>query len=677
MPENDMHTTAKDQRSPWFHAALIGAVSACLMPLQAHSQWAPGGVPVCRFGGNQESPRAVPDGQGGAYVVWRDERNDATGVNADIYIQRITSSGTIADGWPLNGLPVCDELHGQSEAVLAPDGMGGVILAWMDGRNFHWDIYALRLTGVGKTALGWSEDGVPVCRALDDQLFPTLAPDGSGGAIIAWEDYRNGDSDNMVGGQVFALRLSANGQVAEGWVPDGTLVGSSPTSQFGPKVEADGLGGAIIAWSDEDIHAQRLTAGGTVAEGWPNSGVTLCAAVRRQEFLAICSNGAGGAFVIWEDTRRWSGLGARFPSYDLYGSHVTSGGTIAQGWPGDGLALSDATSAQFDHSLAPDGTGGLVVAWVDYRNSEAMIYAHRVTAAGTPAPGWIEDGRLVSDAINLEFTPRVASENVGGMYVAFEEFDPSTSFGWVRVQHMSSQGQVALGWDPAGVRVAGTSGQGHPTIVASELGAIACWNDSRNVGIRLDIYAQRFIGDGPVPVLVSLVEARAEPGRVRVTWHSADVHSVMVERRTMDSAWEAIATLVSDAGGMLYLDDRAVNAGQSYGYRLRFDLAGEETVVGETWVEVPSAPSLTLDPPRPNPTRGELAVTYSLGSAASASLELLDMGGRRVFQREVGLRGPGRQVQRLPETSTLAPGVYWLRLHQDGQVRTTRAVKVN
>jgi hypothetical protein len=44
----------------------------------------------------------------------------------------------------------------------------------------------------------------------------SLAPDGAGGAIVAWEDSRNGNSD------IFAQRISANGSVQ--WMPGGVPI---------------------------------------------------------------------------------------------------------------------------------------------------------------------------------------------------------------------------------------------------------------------------------------------------------------------------------------------------------------------------------------------------------------------------------------------------------------------
>src|SRR5207249_11853038 len=66
--------------------------------------WPAGGVPVCWVNGNQDAPGIVPDGSGGAIVVWQDSRN---GSFEEVYAQRVSAAGAIAPGWPADGKPVC------------------------------------------------------------------------------------------------------------------------------------------------------------------------------------------------------------------------------------------------------------------------------------------------------------------------------------------------------------------------------------------------------------------------------------------------------------------------------------------------------------------------------------------------------------------------------------------
>ncbi len=82
-----------------------------------------------------------------------------------------------------------------------------------------------------------------------------------------------------------------------------------------------------------------------------------------------------------------------------------------------------------------------------------------------------------------------------------------------------------------------------------------------------------------------------------------------------------------------------------------------------------------LETPSPNPGRGDGAsVRFALRSTAAARLELLDVGGRRVFAREVGALGAGWNRVTIAAGRRLAPGVYHLRLVQGDDVRRVRWV---
>jgi len=74
-----------------------------------------------------------------------------------------------------------------------------------------------------------------------------------------------------------------------------------------------------------------------------------------------------------------------------------------------------------------------------------------------------------------------------------------------------------------------------------------------------------------------------------------------------------------------------------------------------------------------NPARdGRLQVTFSLPSNAAATLEAVDVSGRRVVVREVGSLGAGRHRIDLRPERRLSRGMYFVRLTQDGRVATAR-----
>ncbi len=116
-------------------------------------------------------------------------------------------------------------------------------------------------------------------------------------------------------------------------------------------------------------------------------------------------------------------------------------------------------------------------------------------------------------------------------------------------------------------------------------------------------------------------------------------------------------------------------AGTRYGYRLMVREGGAEHASGEAWIDVPTGLALAIEP-RPNPASGAARVVLTLPRAGVTTLELMDLAGRRVLQRDLSHLGAGRHLVPLDETAGFAPGVYTLRLVQNGETRLTRVCLV-
>ncbi len=156
--------------------------------------WVTSGVVLSLASGGQYNPVAVPDGAHGAIVVWW---------NGDLWGQRVSPTGSTL--WLANGSPVCAATGDQDAPSFAPDGNGGIFAAWQDSRSGGWDIYAQRVSSAGYRL--WVPNGLPVCTAANDQTGPALVPDGHGGIIAAWRDGRV----SAVSTHVYAERVDSAG----------------------------------------------------------------------------------------------------------------------------------------------------------------------------------------------------------------------------------------------------------------------------------------------------------------------------------------------------------------------------------------------------------------------------------------------------------------------------------
>ena len=254
--------------------------------------WTANGVAVTNAAAGQHYPKLVSDGAGGVLAVWMDLRNGS--LNSDIYGARITSVGTVLD--TPTGIVVSTAVQSQTPGAMVPYGGGGGIVAWTDARTGSPNIYAARISAAG-TVL--DATGIPLCVAGGDQTAPNAIPDGAGGAIVAWSDVaRNGE--------IFAQRIDTAGAIQ--WTPDGVDVGANVLSSIGqqPAMAPDGAGGAIIAFERFDtgnlnVYAQRINSSGV--KQWAPTSLPVCTASGTQSGVVSASDFAGGAVVGWTDTR--------------------------------------------------------------------------------------------------------------------------------------------------------------------------------------------------------------------------------------------------------------------------------------------------------------------------------------------------------------------------------------
>ncbi len=412
----------------WQHQTSMGLTDIYAQRIDSNGVllWATDGVPVCTADDYQVMPAITSDGAGGAIITWIDERrwplfdvyaqrlnasgqplwiangvaiavvgsasttgiiNDDAGgaliywhqtnrtTLTDIYLQRVNANGVVQ--WTTNGVAICTAPYIQGNTTIIRDGNGGSILVWQDQRNFpDRDIYAQRITDQG--IVQWAENGIPICATKSNNQLPALVPDGTGGAIIAWEDDRNGTDFD-----IYTQRVTSGGTLL--WTDSGKALCSVPGSQRTPVVAEDSHGGAVIAWTDTrydtlfDIFSQRIDTSGNLL--WAGEGIPVCTTANVQQLPVIMNDQSGGTIIVWHDSRNFNA--------DIYAQRITSAGEMF--WDTDGIPVSVAAAAQDLVKIINDGSGGCIATWQDLRSGNNDIYAQRIRADG-----------LVNDGTNIQ-----------------------------------------------------------------------------------------------------------------------------------------------------------------------------------------------------------------------------------------------------------------------------------
>ncbi len=441
--------------------------------IHANAQWNPftdQNTPICTFAGVQKDARIEGDGNGGAFIVWKDYR---TGI-PDIYVQHIDSNGVIQ--WALDGIGACTDLYDQSTPSITTDMAGGIIVTWSDWRSgLERDIYAQRIDASGNML--WQLDGAIVTVQIEREHNERIVSDGAGGCIIAFE--------KQVGNwEIWAQRLNSAGVTM--WGPGGVPVTTIISNRRNPKLQKDHSNGAYVTWQDNrsgdyDVFVQRLSSTGARLFG--DSALQVTDVIDDQTNPKIDpDNVSGGSYICWADQRSAS-------SNDIYCQRIDSLGNFL--WPDNGIGVCVAVNDQSAVDiLSNSGIDGVIVTWKDGRSGNNDIYAQHLDQGGTPL--WGFNGKIVCDYSTPQLNPNICGDSHGGAIIAYQD-SVAGSFWNVSAQRIDSLGNLLWG---GGVIVANALGsQTSPKNISDRNGgSIFIFEDDRSG--EKDIYAHHIGPDG-------------------------------------------------------------------------------------------------------------------------------------------------------------------------------------
>jgi flagellar hook capping protein FlgD len=579
-------------RSNAFRVGLATMVlSVSLIPRLAFADWPTLGRVVETAIKNQERPRATTDGADGAIVVWQDARSP----RVNVFVRRVLASGELDPAWPVDGRALLTDstsqdtaFDGQQLPVIISDGTGGAIVAWQDGRSLAsgLDIFAQHVLASGVVDPAWPANGRALCTVRGDQDNPTIASDGAGGAIVTWMDGRSGVTDV----DIFAQHVLASGVVDPNWTAGGVALCTAPAQQDFPNIVSDGSGGAIVTWHDFrpgttsiDIYAQHVKSSGVVDPAWPVNGRALTLAAGAQLNPTIVSDGVHGAIVSWEDSRAGES--------HIFAQRVLGSGTIVPGWPVDGLAVCTAPVEQVRPQIAGDGASGAIVTWLDARNGQNHNpFAQHVLGSGAVDPAWPANGRALGLSSGEALEASIVADGSGGAIIGWDE----DSF--ILTNHVLASGLL------------------DPTFPVN----------GRFMRLLLDLE------------------------------HSPDL--------VASSAGAAIIAWADAASGQ------------------DFNIFAMIVLTEQTLAVDPGTPAsqITFARPSPSPARGPVTLSFALPHAAVVRLGIYDVGGRRVRELMSGIEPAGTHVLawdlRDESGHPVPAGVCFARLEVEGRALTGRVV---
>lgn len=214
--------------------------------------------------GDQEQPTTIPDPIGGGWLVaWQGLVEPPVplegGIDpvAAVLLRRLTGAGSGNAELLLN---TTHDLSPRGHVTLATNGAGGAIAAWEALDSVARGIYGRRIQG--GIPVGTSEFAINLLQDLDEGE-PTVTIDQDGNFVAAWVrnvgalDSGSGDPATPEGSPIVIKgRKSSGGGFAELGGPPAPdeefQINSSGSSFARPRIANEPRGSFVVAWSGED-----------------------------------------------------------------------------------------------------------------------------------------------------------------------------------------------------------------------------------------------------------------------------------------------------------------------------------------------------------------------------------------------------------------------------------------
>ena len=600
-------------------------------------QWAPGGVMICGLSGNQYGPKLVHDGEGGVVIAWHESQSQ------NIYAMRVRSDGVLL--WTVGGVAVTAAANDQQVCKIVPDGEGGAIIAWQDIRNASdYDIYIQRMDDGGNAL--WTTDGVALCTAADHQFISGIVMDDKGGAIVSWSDLRGSDS------RVYAQQVNRNGLPQ--WATDGSIVITGVSNQIAYSMVQDGAGGFLVGMTDDrngdgDIYMQRVS-GVYGGPAWTSEGVAVCDWSSDQNICELVSDGAGGAIIVWIDTRNDGG-------YDIYAQRMDRNGIW--GYPCPQI---------FEAADVPNDQGGRVMlTWaasrLDSYAEEGLQYYSVWRQLGT-----LEMQELL-DAGKKETSPAQVGPEFEGEAFRFVSLE-GAMYGFEWLGNLDAHEMPTYSYAAATLHDSTAADPGiHTYMVSAHYYPATFWDSPPVETYSVDNLA-------PCMPLALAGEQSFEPSGMELTWTpntETDLGGYNIYRDIGPSFEPGTGNLIATTcDDHLFDEDWGWDVGFCYkvsavdihGNESEYALLCAEQVTGDDPMPLPDATFLAQN--FPNPFNPITDIGFGIKEQGFISLRIYDAVGRLVSVLIDESRPAGRYTTewngRGTDGRSVVSGVYFYRL---------------
>ena len=374
----------------------------------------------------------------------------------------------------------------QARSSARVDALGNFVVVWMSGAGQDGAAYGV----FGQRYAGTGAPSGPEFRVNTytpgPQGYPTVAGDPAGNFVVLWTSNGQDGSGDGVFGQRFAGTGAPVG-------PEFRVNTYTTGGQHTAAAVSDTAGNFVVVWTSagqdgagDGVFGQRFASTGAPLGGEfrVNSYTTLS-----QHYPAVAGDTAGNFVVVWGSAEDGS-------AYGIFGQRYASTGAPL----GPEFRVSTYTTGnQVFSSVASDGAGGFIVAWLSENQdgSGRGIYAQRFAGSGAAAG---PEFRVNTYTTGIQEFASVAADASGDFVVAWQSDQQDGSGHGVFAQRFAASGSP-LG--PEFRVTTYTTGSQDDAWAAAAPGGdfVVVWTSAGQDGSSYGVFGQRFAPILPVELM--------------------------------------------------------------------------------------------------------------------------------------------------------------------------------
>ncbi|WP_290660914.1 LamG-like jellyroll fold domain-containing protein [Ignavibacterium sp.] len=439
----------------------------------SYSQWNPDPYVnnlVCNEPAIQSNPKITSDGKGGAIIVWIDFRYNSP----KIFAQRVDRNGN--NKWENNGIQLSGINSEQINPQIIDDGLGGAIIVWQDSRNGNQDIYAQRIDSSGNKL--WNSLGVIIFDNNSNQYTPQIIKTKQNKFYIACLDMRFGFQN------IFAQVVDLDGNLiwGEGGKPINHL-----RSLRNFKAIVDNNDNLVCVWEDYAFNldgmilAQKVDLNGNRLWEFNQDDLRISSSDLniKAQFPDIIQLQNGNFSIVWQDNRNGD--------FDIFGQILLPNGANILTFEGE--YLEGAAGDDVRPILALSKDQYYLIAWINNNSQNSFLKIRSFYSDPSNFIHYWSESKIVDQQFNGGFSYlNLNSDKAGGTLLSFVTAD--VEYSDIGFAKFSSYGDSRGGL----ISYANINQTQLATCSDSSDGLIAVWADLRDG--QFDIYCSQVDANG-------------------------------------------------------------------------------------------------------------------------------------------------------------------------------------